>query len=124
MSKPKKGKDERTLKMMENYVKHWQDGMTPHQIAKHYGFSYSLIYKYLGEIAEKAGYQRKQLLEKPHSEHRMSGIRVIKGDVEKVDAQRFEEQLEIVGREINTLQSVVNGSIKRGEDFEVVCKEA
>jgi len=121
---PRRGRDERTLQMMEHYVEHWKNGMTPRMIAEKYGLSYSQIYNCLGEIAEKSGYQRKELLEQPHSEYHTSGIRIVKGDVEKVDAARFEAQLEIVGREINTLQTVVNDTIKQGKDFEVAYMEA
>lgn len=118
-----RGKDERTLKMVENYVEHWRNGKTPREIAKIYKVSYSCVYKRLGEIAKKSGYTRKQLLQCPHSEHHMSGIRVTTGEVEKVNAEGFEKQLAIVGDEIKTLKGTVDQAIQNGKDFEIVFEE-
>lgn len=56
---------ERTLKMMENYVRLHEEGRSVSEIAKLYGLSTSTVYGRLAEIANKAGVSRKSLLEKP-----------------------------------------------------------
>ena len=61
--------NERTLKMMEGYEKLWREGNSAPQIAKYYNLAPSTVYKYLGEIAEKIGVTREELLVAPHSEH-------------------------------------------------------
>ena len=56
---------ERTLQMMENFVKLHEDGRSIAEIAKEYNLSESTVYNRLGEIAERAGVSRESLLEKP-----------------------------------------------------------
>lgn len=56
---------ERTLKMMENYVRLHEEGRSVSEIAKLYSLSTSTVYGRLAEIANKAGVSRKSLLEKP-----------------------------------------------------------
>lgn len=59
--------DERTLKMKEEYVKLFNEGLSPKQIAKIFGLSSWTVYHYLGEIAEEAGVPRDSLLKKGRS---------------------------------------------------------
>ena len=56
---------ERTLKMMENYVRLHEEGRSVSEIAKLYGLSASTVYGLLAEIANRAGVSRESLLEKP-----------------------------------------------------------
>lgn len=60
------GQNERTLKMIEEYVKWFEGGETPAQIAKRFGLSDSTVYRHLSEIAEAAGRSRESLLVQPH----------------------------------------------------------
>lgn len=60
-------RDERTLKMMEEYMSLRNEGYTVEQIAKKFGLSTFTVYHYLNEIAKKYGVPREELLDVPHS---------------------------------------------------------
>lgn len=64
--------DERTLRMIEEYVHwHFDAGEGPIEIAKRFNLSVTTVYRYLGKISEISGYTREQLLEEPeHSGER------------------------------------------------------
>ena len=68
--------NERTLQMIRYYKKHWKDpDCTPAEVAKKFKLSTQTVYTYLQQIADELtqelGYTvtRKDLLERPHSEH-------------------------------------------------------
>lgn len=74
-----KGKDIRTLKMMEQYVDLFNQGMTPRQIGERFGVSYSTVKKVIGEIAEKAGMSRSDLLTRPFiADHSGQNFAIVK----------------------------------------------
>ncbi|MBR2754014.1 helix-turn-helix domain-containing protein [Candidatus Saccharibacteria bacterium] len=56
---------ERTLQMMENFLKLHNEGYSIKEIAKMYNLSEYTVYNRLGEIAEKEGVTRDELLKKP-----------------------------------------------------------
>ncbi|MDO5451603.1 MAG: helix-turn-helix transcriptional regulator [Candidatus Saccharibacteria bacterium] len=57
-------RDKRTLKMKEEYVSLFNEGLTPKQIADKFGLSSWTVYHHLGEIAERAGVPRDSLLKR------------------------------------------------------------
>ena len=64
-----KGKDERTLKMMKEYVGLFEEGLGPKEIAEKFDLDPWTVYHYLGEIAEEAGVPRESLLKQPQDKH-------------------------------------------------------
>ena len=71
----RKGKrDERTLRMMENYVKHHEEGMSVEEIANFYGITSMTIYNRLGEIAQVNNVPRESLLCCPEHSHDNGGL--------------------------------------------------
>lgn len=60
-------RDERTLRMIREYVMLFDSGMSLVQIAEHFGLSPHTVRHYLGEIAERAGRTRKSLLSHPNN---------------------------------------------------------
>ena len=57
--------NERTLKMMESFIRLHEEGLSVAEIAKQFNLSETTVYSKLGEIAKKAGVSRESLLEKP-----------------------------------------------------------
>lgn len=112
----KSNKHERTLKMMENFMQHHNDGMTIKQIAQKYDLVLSTVYKNLQTIADKAGVSRESLLEVVHSPHILSSW--VDKPVEKVDSMEFGVQITAVRAEVGKLQQSVRNSIKTCENFE------
>lgn len=107
-------KDERTLKMMVNYIEEFDSGLTPREIAEKYGLSVRTIYNYIGEIAEAAGRSRESLLRHPHDEHIMTGARNYE-PVKHIDTTDFNNQLESVMRELSRIKRSFDREIKRTE---------
>ena len=59
-------RSERTKVMMDNFMDDHNDGMTIAEIADKYGLSSITVYRQLGEIAEKEGVSRDDLLQVVH----------------------------------------------------------
>ena len=108
-------RDERTLKMIKNYVKDFDNGLKPSQIAKKYKLSTWTIYNCLDEIAKKAGRTRESLLKHPHDEHVMSGRRNYEL-VERIDMVDFNDQIKRLSHELSLIKKSIDREIKRIED--------
>jgi len=61
---------ERVARMMKNFIAEWKSGKNIPEIALKYKVGTRTIYKRLQEIADQNGYQRKELLERPHKPHK------------------------------------------------------
>ena len=119
-----RGKDERILRMIESYVRLWESGMAPKEIAAYFGLSPTCMYGYLEEIARNSGrYTRQQLLERHVPAHRVNRIRIITGNVEKIDTEKFDKQLETIEFGIKEMKDLLQKSIKTGEEFEALAEE-
>ena len=107
-------KNERTLKMMENYPHHYYDeGMEPKEIAKLYNLSVTTVYSCLEEIAEKLGVPREELLKKPHDEHIM-GARNFE-PVKPVDVSEFRKRMQAYAESVAELKSEMAKTIEEHE---------
>lgn len=86
----KKRIDERTLKMMENFMDDHNDGLTLKEISSKYGVSYQTVLNRLDEIAVKNNVSRESLLERvmPSGEARKSVL-----PVTRLDTSNFEHDL-------------------------------
>lgn len=77
--------DERTLKMKQEYVTLYDQGLSPKEIAKKFNLSSAVIYENLAEIAQASNRDRASLLSRrssPHSTHNHQFIPVPTVDVE------------------------------------------
>ena len=80
--------DERTLKMMENYIPLHNQGKSVEEIAELFDLDKSSVYRVLDRIAEQNGVSRESLLKRPHVEH--TGYEKREGEaVEPIDSTDF-----------------------------------
>ena len=104
------GIDERTLRMKQEYVTLYKQGLTPGEIAEKFDLDVSTVYRSLGEIANSNGMDRADLLKRPHGEHVRYKNRLKK--VEPLDPSDFLDHFEKTMSEVNELHSIVKGQIK------------
>lgn len=106
---------ERTTKMKENYVHlHFEKGLSPKEIARHYGLSVTTVYKYLGEIAAKSGYTREELLEAPEHSGERSQFNGMKR-IEPIDLEGIKQGFAKAKEALNDLIGIINEA-ERGEN--------
>lgn len=95
---------ERVQQMMQNFVRHWKDGLYVPQIAEKYGLSASTVYLRLAEIAESNGLTRDELLQQPRT------VPITSCNREKLDRVQFDqvkEELEqLIGLTTETLDEL------------------
>lgn len=96
---------ERVQQMMQNFVRHWKDGLYVPQIAEKYGLSASTVYLRLAEIAESNGLTRDELLQRPKA-----AVPITSRDREKLDRAQFcqvnEELEQLIGLTKETLDEL------------------
>lgn len=92
--------NERTLRMMESYVRLFNEGMTLTEIAKEFRLAPATVRLHLGEIAEKEGVTRESLLNQPHREHIMIGAKDYE-PVKPLDVTEFSNNLEVLNKEFD-----------------------
>lgn len=109
-------KNERTLKMMKNYIKLHDSGMSPHEIAKKYNLSNWTVYNSLQAIADKAGVTRESLLTHPHSEHQP--FERISEPVKPVNVTAFSERFQNALGVMVEFREMVDMAINDAESFE------
>ena len=109
-------RNERTLKMMDNFMAHHESGMTIAEIAEEYHLSSRHIYGVLDEIAKKNHVSRESLLQVVHKPHILSSWGT--QPVEKVDTNGFNEHIAAVRSDMDKLQQSVKDSISVCEKFE------
>lgn len=115
-------KDERTLKMVENYAHHFFDeGMSPKEIAEKYNLSSGTVYGSLSEIASNLGVTREELLKRPHDEHIM-GVRNF-APVKKVDVSFFRSSMEEFEKNMISLDDFMSRAIEEHEELSRICME-
>lgn len=109
-------RNERTLQMMQNYVRLHAEGLSPSEIAKRYNLSTRNVYYVLQEIADKAGVSRESLLKTPHSEHQ--ACERISEPVKPVDAKAFSERFQNALAVMNEFKELVQMAIDDAEHYE------
>ena len=109
-------RNERTLQMMQNYVRLHAEGLSPGEIAKRYNLSTRNVYYVLQEIADKAGVSRESLLKAPHSEHRP--CERISEPVKPVDTKAFSEKFQNALAFMNEFKELVQMAIEDSENYE------
>ena len=112
--------NERTLKMMESFIRLHEEGLSVAEIAKQFNLSETTVYSKLGEIAKKAGVSRESLLEKPfEADH--SGRNFT--PVQPVDTELFETHFKTAMTEIGELKKAVNQAIEDNEIISEILEE-
>lgn len=110
MAKP----NERTLKMMESFMSLHREGHDVNEIAKMFGLSYSTVYKRLGEIAEKEGVTREELLEKVIvADHSGRNIEPLK----PIDRTQFNKNYQDAVASVDYLKKELTKTIDKIDDF-------
>ncbi len=109
------GRNERTLQMMKNFVKHHNEGMGIPEIAAKYDLSTQTAYSYLDEIAANAGVTRESLLEVPHFKQHFP-LHSFK-PVKPVDMKGFNQHFEATVAEMEAVRGEVKKTIKTQEKF-------
>ena len=109
-------KNERTLQMMQNYVRLHEQGLSAIEIAEIYDLSTFTVYSSLQEIADRAGVSRESLLTRPHSEHQpfervSEPVKPIKIEAFR---EKFQNALEIMGE----FREMVEMAIDDAEEYE------
>ena len=110
------GVNERSLKMMENFMSHHEAGLTIKEIAELYDLNVGTVYAHLGEIADREGVTRASLLKVVHAPH----IFVMSPDrsVEKIDTEKFDKRVATVRAEIGEIQQHIRQTIERMEKYQ------
>lgn len=112
--------NERTLKMMENYMTLREQGFSNVEIAKKFDLSPTTLYSNLGEIAEQNGVTRESLLERvfvaDHSGRNFT-------QVKPVDRANFELHFQTLISEFEQLVAEISGIIEDNETMYKILQE-
>ena len=101
--------NERTLKMMESYVKLHNEGHSVKEIAKMFNLSPFTIYDHLGEIAENNGVTRESLLERVFiADHSGQNFTPVK----PIDSTAFRNHLNLALKEVDDLKATISQAIE------------
>ena len=112
--------NERTLKMMHDFIFLHDEGYNIPEIAKKYNLSTTTIYNRLAEIAEKAGVTRESLLERSFvADHSGRNFTPVK----KVDVSKFQRHFENAMAEIGALRRAIDQSLEDHEIWDEIMKE-
>ena len=90
----KNEKDERTLRMMEEAATLLKEGRSVKEVAGRFGLTDRTVYNRLGEIAERAGMTREELLKCPKSGY--TAPRAGTREEEKIDIEAFHKKMDLV----------------------------
>ncbi|MBQ3465078.1 helix-turn-helix domain-containing protein [Candidatus Saccharibacteria bacterium] len=105
--------NERTLRMMENYMELHEQGYSVAEIAKKFNLSETTVYAKLEEIAKKNGVTRESLKER-HFEADHSGRNFT--TVKPIDPSAFRTHYEAAINGVNALKEAVAQAI---EDYDI-----
>lgn len=112
-------KNERTLKMMEQFMALHNDGKDISEIADLTGVSKWTVYDNLQAIADQNGVSREELLQRVHAPHTVSGQ--ISKPVRKLDLSEWESKLPQMRQMFAENNAMINEILKenRKEDGNV-----
>ena len=101
--------NERTLKMMENFMELHEQGYSIADIAEKFNLSESTVYKKLEEIAEKNDVARESLLDKPfEADHSGRNYTPVK----PIDPSEFRKNYETTMSGVTALKDAVAQAIE------------
>lgn len=105
--------NERTLKMMENYIKLHNEGHSVADIAKRFNLTTTTVYSKLEEIAKQNGVTRESLLERPfEADHSGRNYTPVK----PIDPSSFRTHYGKAVAEVSAMKEAISRAI---EDFEI-----
>jgi len=104
-------KDERTLKMKQEYIRlHFDEGKSPKEIAEMFQLTPTTVYTVLYEISEETGIPRSALLDQPH-EKPVSYDRQFE-PVKRVEPKRaldfYKKSLAVLDEQLTEVRAVLN----------------
>ena len=102
--------------MMKSYVKLFNEGLSPKEIADRFNLSSWTVYHYLPEIAANAGVSRESLLRAPHTSPLTYEREYI--PLEPVDLKNFEDKFESIMTIFSEMEQLVKTSISDLETYE------
>lgn len=113
-----RGRDVRTLKMMDNFITDHNAGLTIHEIADKYQLSDWSVYNRLDEIAKNAGVTRESLLARPRCEcdNRVKEVK----DVEisqPIDLSKLRKHYDNVIADMDSLKQEIDNLLESEEEF-------
>lgn len=112
--------NERTLRMMEEFIALHEEGLSIPEIAKHFDLSTTTVYTNLDKIAEKAGVTRESLLERPfEADHSGRNFTQVK----PVDPAKFRKHHTAATVEIDCLIQTIGQTIEDYESIEKLLEE-
>ena len=112
--------DERTLQMMEAFIGLHEKGYSIPEIAKMFNLSWSIVYKKLGEIADKAGVTRESLLMSPiKADHSGRNFTPVK----PIDVTKFHEHFNMAITELDAISKEVAQAIEDQETISKILEE-
>ena len=102
-------KNERTFRMKREYVRlHFNEGLTPKEIAERFQLNPSTVYAEIYAISEETGIPRSELLAQPHRKpvsYDRKFQPVAKLD-ESVDAQDYAALLDLINRQVQEIEEL------------------
>lgn len=110
---------ERTLKMKSWAVCQLKDGNelpTPNELAKKFDLHPKTVRNHLGEIAQEAGLQREDLLEKLSGKHTFTAINR-EPLIEAMGLEEFHEYYTSMMDDIHNMTETIKTDIQRQESF-------
>ena len=112
--------NERTLKMMENYIKLHNEGHSVKEIAKMFNLSPFTIYDRLGEIAEQNGVTRESLLERVFiADHSGQNYTPVK----PIDPTEFRKHFDAALTGVQTLKATISQALEEYDINDELLKE-
>ena len=102
---------ERTKRMIDGFMKHYEAGKTIPEIAKLYGLSNDTLYRYLDEIAKSNGFiSRDDLLQEIHHTPSLCGY---EKPIAVLDIDEFNEKFDSAIKSIKSTIEKIDSIIER-----------
>ena len=108
-------RNERTLKMMEEFMSLHEKGLSIHEIAENYDLVDSTVYKLLGEIAQANGVSRSELLKVVHVGYTRVGTYT---PLREIDTKAFFARSDKIASEISEMRAMIRDTVQNMERFE------
>ena len=105
-------RDEGTLRLIENYKKEFDAGLSPKEIAEKYGVSLSTMYRAVLVVAEKEGVSRESLLKRANSK---DGSHTEAKNSTLLDNEDFNARGMAILKEIKEARIEINNFISKHE---------
>ena len=113
--------DERTLKMMENYMTLRRKGLSNHEIAQEFNLSDWTVYNRLGQIAEKEGVTREELLDKPIYVRYVTNRNFT--PVKPISREKFNDSFTLLLNEVDSICAEISKTIEDIKTMNAILEE-